>query len=283
MKKYNLSERRVCRLLQVRRSTKRYSTKSCSDDWLRKKLKKLSRKRIRFGYRQLCRMIRNEGFKVNHKRVYRIYREEGLGLKQRKSRKIRYIRNPRALLCSGVNEHWSLDFVSDALADGRRIRALNIVDNYSRECLASEVDTSLPSLRVIRALERIIKERGKPELLITDNGPEFRSKQFQSWCEANEIYLHYIEPGKPMQNGFVESFNGKLRNECLDANLFNTLSEARTTIQAWRNDYNTIRPHSSLGGLPPARFIKNLLTSSKDNPMGLSLEPILTNTNNLAA
>lgn len=283
MFEHNLSERRVCRLLGLDRNTKRYLNRAISDEKLRKRLRELARRRIRYGYRQLYRMLRNEGFLVNHKRVYRLYREEGLGLKQRKRKKIRYIRSGKALLCSKVNEHWSLDFVSDSLANGNKIRAINVLDNYSRECLAIKVDTSLPSLRVIRILEEIIKSRGKPELIICDNGPEFRSKHFQSWCEKKEIYLHYIEPGRPMQNGFIESFNGKFRNECLDTQLFISLTEAREEIEHWRKDYNEHRPHSSLGGLPPAIYGQNSSIRFSDSPMGLSEKTILTINNNLAA
>lgn len=190
---------------------------------------------------------------MNHKRVHRLYRLEGLSLR-RKSRKRRGGRVGRLMAARRINERWSMDFVSDALAGGTRFRAFTIVDDCSRENPAIEVDTSLTGARVVRVLDRIAEERGLPEVIVCDNGPEFISKAVDRWAYEHGVKLHFIQPGKPTQNAFIESFNGKFRDECLNEHWFLDLADARTKIEAWRREYNQERPHSSLGGLTPEEF-----------------------------
>lgn len=255
MSKHGLSERRACRIAKIHRST--YQHKRKIDDGnsvLRARMLEIAHERRRFGYRRLGIMLKREGYVVNHKKLYRLYREEGLAVKRRKGRK-RALGTRRPMLVPNVpNQRWSLDFVSDALTDGRRIRVLCIVDDYTREALATIVDTSISGFRVGRELSKLIMMRGKPMTIVSDNGTELTSHAILKWCQDNQIEWHYIAPGKPMQNGFVESFNGKLRDECLNEHLFSNLSEARQIIEKWRIDYNQNRPHTSLGGLTPHEY-----------------------------
>lgn len=202
-------------------------------------------------------MLRREGWQVNYKRTERLYKLENLSLRRKKGRKKRI--GVRLVLSkpSRPNQSWSMDFVSDSIASGRRFRALTIVDNFTRECPGIEVDHSLPGLRVARALDRIAARRGYPETIIVDNGPEFAGKDLDKWAYEHGVKLHFIQPGKPVQNAFIESFNGKIRDECLNQNYFRTLDEARLKIEAWRQDYNCDRPHSSLGDLTPKEFAES--------------------------
>jgi putative transposase len=219
-------------------------------------LKELAARRMRFGYRRLTAMLRREGMAANHKRVYRLYREEGLAMRIRARRRIRWrgpVTNPAT---SRPNERWSIDFLSDCVSTGRVIRMLTIVDDCTRECPAIEVDTSLGGLRVRRVLDRIARERGLPKAIVLDNGPEFRGRALAACSEQRGVRLEFIQPGKPVQNAFVESFNGRLRDECLNANWFISLSDARRKIESWRQDYNHQRPHSSLNYMPPAEFAR---------------------------
>jgi putative transposase len=254
---YPMSERHACRLVGLARSTKRYrSRKAGRDAALRTRLKELAAKRMRFGYRRLTAMLTREGMVANHKRVYRLYREEGLAMRIRARRRIRWrgpATNPAA---SRPNERWSMDFLSDCVSTGRVIRMLTIVDDCTRECPAIEVDTSLGGLRVRHVLDRIASERGLPEAIVLDNGPEFRGRALAAWSEQRGVRLEFIQPGKPVQNAFVESFNGRLRDECLNANWFTSLNDARRKIETWRRDYNEQRPHSSLAYMPPAEFAR---------------------------
>jgi putative transposase len=253
--KYGMSERHACRLLGLGRSTHRYRARKAERDLaLRQRLKELAAKRMRFGYRRLTAMLEREGKAANHKRVYRLYREEGLAMRIRQRRRIRgsgVAASPRA---NRRNQRWSMDFVSDCVGTGKVIRMLTIVDDCTRECPAIEVDTSLGGLRVRRVLDRIASERGLPEAIVVDNGPEFRGRALAAWSEERRVRLEFIQPGKPVQNAYVESFNGRLRDECLNANWFTSLSDARRKIETWRQDYNQQRPHSSLNYLPPAEF-----------------------------
>jgi putative transposase len=211
---------------------------------------------MRFGYRRLTALLVRAGILVNHKRVYRLYCEEGLGMRIRQRRRIRWNGAAVSPAASRPNERWSIDFVSDCVSTGQVIRLLTVVDDYTRECPVIEVDTSLGGLRVCRVLERISKERGLPEAIVLDNGPEFRSRALTAWSEQRGVRLEFIQPGKPVQNAYVESFNGRLRDECLNANWFLTLTDARQKIESWRHDYNEQRPHSSLNYLSPAQFAK---------------------------
>lgn len=250
-----MSERHACRLLGLARSTHRYlSRKAERDGALRTQLKEVAAKRMRFGYRRLTALLVRAGIIVNHKRVYRLYREEGLAMRIRQRRRIRWSGVAVSPAASRVNERWSMDFVSDCVSTGQVIRMLTIVDDYTRECPAIEVDTSLGGLRVCRVLERISSERGLPEAIVLDNGPEFRSRALTAWSEERGVRLEFIQPGKPVQNAYVESFNGRLRDECLNANWFLTLKDARQKVEMWRQDYNEQRPHSSLNYLAPAEF-----------------------------
>lgn len=250
-----MSERHACRLLELARSTHRYQGRKRERDGpLRERLKELAGKRMRFGYRRLTALLMREGIRANHKRVYRLYREEALAMRIRQRRRIRWngaIARPEA---GRKNERWSMDFVSDSVNTGRVIRMLTLVDDYTRECPAIEVDSSLGGMRVRRVLDRIAGERGLPEAIVVDNGPEFRGRAMAAWSEERGVRLEFIQPGKPVQNAYVESFNGRLRDECLNANWFTSLNDARRKIETWRQDYNQQRPHSSLGYLPPAEF-----------------------------
>lgn len=201
--------------------------------------------------------LRQDGIAVNHKRVYRLYCEEGLRLRRRRRRKL-VAAAPRERLPepTQMNERWSMDFVSDELADGRALRFLNVLDDHSRECLRIEADRSLPAARVIEVLDGLAETRGLPQVIVVDNGPEFASKALHQWALGNGVTLHFIDPGKPVQNAFIESFNGKFRNECLDANVFEDVEDAKRTSEGWRRHYNEERPHSALGHRPPAEFAK---------------------------
>ena len=253
---HEASERRACRLVGMGRSTHRYQqVRNEKREELRERIRQLARERQRFGYRRLTALLRKEGWQVNAKCVWRICREEGLAVRKHRRRKIRRELIP-AMPVTRPNQRWAMDYVSDSLASGRKIRTLTIVDTYTRECLAMEVDTSLPGQRVRRVLERLATQRLRPEEIRVDNGPEFLSRAVASWCEENRLRLWHIQPGKPMQNGHIESFNGRLRDECLNANWFTSLSDARKRIEAWRNDYNENRPHSALNYRTPAEFAR---------------------------
>ena len=257
---YQISERHACRLLGLGRSTHRYRTRRNERDAaLRARLKELAGKRMRFGYRRLTAMLLREGMPANHKRVYRLYREEGLAMRIRQRRRIRGTGAVSRAVATRANQRWSIDFVSDCVSTGRVIRMLTVVDDYTRECPAIEVDTSLGGLRVRRVLDRIASERGRPEAIVLDNGPEFRGRALAAWSEERGVRLEFIQPGKPAQNAFAESFNGRLRDECLNANWFTSLGDARKKIEDWRQDYNQERPHSSLNYLPPAEFARQQL------------------------
>ena len=227
-------------------------------DWveLRQRLLALAAERKRFGYQRLHVLLRREGFTVNVKRIYRLYKEEGLSVRKRIRKRLKGCPRKDLQTPTRPGEQWAMDFTSDALADGRTLRTLNVVDTFTRECLAIEVDTSLPGQRVARVLDRIIHERGRPEVVVTDNGPEFTSRFFDQWCYQRRIRHHFIQPGKPTQNPFVESFNGKFRDHCLNQHWFSSLIDARLTIETWRQHYNEVRPHRSLNRRPHAVFAR---------------------------
>ena len=248
-----VSERRACKLLEMDRSSYRYEPQPDRNAVLRQELIELARQKPRYGYRRLGVLLGRRGYHANHKRLYRIYCQEHLAVRRLKRKRLARLPIPVAML-SRANQEWSMDFVMDGLATGRAVRMLTMVDNYTRECLAIEVDSCLSSQRVTRVLEWVIEQRGAPEAIRCDNGPEFTSRHFLAWCEQRRIGLVHIQPGRPMQNGHVESFNGRLRDECLNANWFATLADARTKIEAWREDYNMQRPHSSLDYQTPRAF-----------------------------
>jgi putative transposase len=254
---YQISERHACRLMGLGRSTHRYrGRKAERDRSLRTRLKELAAKRMRFGYRRLTAMLVREGMLANHKRVYRLYREEELAMRIRQRRRIGWSGAVTSPAAAKPNERWSMDFVSDCVSAGTVIRMLTIVDDCTRKCPAIEVDTSLGGLRVRRVLDRIASERGLPEAIVVDKGPEFRGRVLTAWSEERGVRLEFIQPGKPTQNAYIESFNGRLRDECLNANWFTSLSNARRKIETWRQHYNQQRPHSSLNYLPPAEFAR---------------------------
>ena len=255
MQQHGISERRACRLTGLARSTQRRKRRVVADDRVAKRLKELARQRQRFGYRRLTALLRREGQQVNHKRIYRLYRDLGLAMRRRKRKRSAYrlASSEKTFLRKG-NQRWAMDFLADTLAFGRTFRMLTIVDEHTRECLAIEADTSLPGLRVIRMLEQLALTRGLPEEIHVDHGPEFVSRALRAWCEERRVLLRYIEPGRPMQNGPIESFNGRFRDECLNANWFLSLPRARVAIESWRQDYNEVRPHSALRYQTPNEF-----------------------------
>lgn len=225
---------------------------------MRHRLRTLAQERPRFGYRRVHVLLRREGYRVNHKRVHRLYREEGLGVQRRKRKRVAERRGPSPTIAMVPNECWGLDFMSDALATGRRFRTLGVIDTCTREALAIEVDTSLPSARVVRVLDQLITERGCPTEIVLDNGPELISRPLDQWADQHAIALGFIEPGKPEQNAVMESFNGRFRDECLNSYWFTSLADARQIIEAWRLDYNQVRPHSSLNYATPSEVYQQL-------------------------
>ena len=236
---------------------------------MRQRLKELALERRRFGYRRLHILLRREGIMLKRKKLYRLYREERLTVRKRGGRKRALGTRAPMAMPQGANQRWSLDFVSDALASSRKFRILAVVDDFSRECLALIVDNSLSGIRVARELDRIVQRRGPPCMVVNDNGTELTSRAILSWQEERGVEWHYIAPGKPTQNGFIESFNGRLRDECLNEHLFSNLAHAREIIEAWKIDYNTRRPHTSLGGLTPTEFAARPLEGNNPNRLSL--------------
>ena len=248
---HSFSQRRACQLTQCNRKTARHRSKPEDDATLRERLRELAQSKKCWGYRMLCGALRLEGWKLNPKRAYRLYKEEKLELRPKHRKRLKSEKRGRATAPQAINEVWTMDFTSDRLCDGRSFRTLNLIDIFTRRCLGIEIDTSLSSERVVRSLDQVTEQFGKPKLLQIDNGPEFRGKPLDIWAKKNEVELHFIDRGKPTQNGHIESFNGRFRQECLDQEWFTSLKEARLLIEKWRQDYNSVRPHSSLGYLPP--------------------------------
>ena len=250
--RFALSERRACRVIGIGRSTARYRSHPRVDEAsICQRLCALAAERPRFGYRRLHVLLRREGVQINHKRVARLYRAEGLAVRRRRRKRVARARHHQPLTPTHPNEQWAADFVSDALAWGRAIRLFAVVDVCTREALAIEVDTSLPGVRVVRVLEQLTAARGCPGEVVLDNGPELTGKALDEWAYAHHVHLHFIDPGQPVQNAVIESFNGRLRDECLNQHWFVSLADARQIIEAWRLDYNDARPHSALGYRTP--------------------------------
>jgi putative transposase len=276
LEQYQASERRVCGLLSLAVSSYRYQARG-SDGAVRDKVVQLAREKPRYGYRRLHVLLRREGEAINHKRLYRIYREAGLCLRRKKRKHCMRISAPLRHYTT-ANQEWALDFVHDVIAAGRTIRVLSVLDAYTRECLTLEVDTSFASRRVTRALEDAIVNYGKPAAIRCDNGPELTSRHFLAWCLEQQIELVHIQPGKPTQNAHVESFNARLREECLRVNWFRNLFDARGKITSWRREYNEARPHSGLNYRTPAEFAalsygKHAGCARLENAVGVSQFP----------
>ena len=255
---YSVSERRVCSAMAVDRSTIRHESKRPDDAELRDQVKQIASERRRFGYRRIHVLLEREGIHFNLKKLRRIYSEDKLQVKRRGGRK-RALGTRRPMeVPAAVNVRWSLDFVSDAFTDGRWFRILAVVDDFTRENLALIADTSLSGARVVRELQTLCEQRGHPKTIVSDNGTKLTSTAVLKWVKETEIDWHYIQPGQPAQNAFIESFNGRLRDKCLNETLFSSLRDARYELSRWRDDYNQVRPHSALGNLSPAEFVKQL-------------------------
>ena len=265
-----LSERRACSIVKADRKMVRYKSRRPPDTELRARLRELANERKRFGYRRLFILLRREGEASGINRIHRLYREEGLTVRKRRARRPAIGTRAPIVVEEKANARWSLDFVHDQFASGRRFRVLNIVDDVTRECLAAIPDTSISGRRVARELTPLIAWRGKPGLIVSDNGTEFTSNAMFAWQREHKVAWHLIAPGKPMQNGFCESFNGRMRDELLNESLFLGLDHARAKIARWLDDYNQRRPHSSLGYLTPAahaaRSLRNTRSAAQPRP-----------------
>jgi putative transposase len=262
----------------ISRTTCQYKAKPKNDSELQDALTALTTKHVAIGYWQCCYRLWNKGHCWNHKRIYRVYTDMKLNIRRRAKKRLPERVKQALMVPSAPNQVWSIDFMSDSLTDGRKFRLLNIIDDFNRESLAVEVDTSLPSLRVIRVLERLVAQRGKPANIRCDNGPEFISHKLEQWCTDKKITLQFIQPGKPMQNAYIERKNGSMRRELLNAYLFNSLAEVRCLSEEWRLDYNEERPHKSLGYQSPLRYADQYYKSSADVQ---SLYPQTANENHL--
>jgi len=251
---HHLSERRACRIAGLSRSVSQYKPRRVEPVGLRKRIVELAGERPRFGYPRIHILLAREGFVFNRKRIHRIYCDEKLQIRGRRRRRKCAAGAPRQAIAlpTRAHERWSMDFMRDSLATGKAFRTLNVVDDYSRKCVAIEVDLSLPGERVARVLDQAASQNGWPQTIVVDNGPEFASKVLDQWAWDRGVKLHFIDPGKPVQNAFIESFNGKFREECLSQNWFRNLEHARREIASWRADYNDVRPHKSLGWKTPA-------------------------------
>jgi putative transposase len=262
---YQVSERRACKVAKVHRSLFRYQSQADDQAFLRKRIREIAAVRVRYGYLRIHVLLRREGWHVNHKRVYRLYCLEGLHLRHKRPRRhVSAAHRVERPLAGQPNESWSMDFVSDALFDGRRLRALTVIDNFTRESLAIEVDQGITGKQVVAVLEQVSQPRGLPERIFLDNGPEFVSKALDLWAYEHGVTLDFSRPGKPTDNAMIESFNGRFRDECLNVNWFLSLEDAKSKIEAWRLDYNDSRPHSSLGDQTPREFARCHLAKLPD-------------------
>jgi putative transposase len=270
---FEMSERRACAVISVDRTMIRYRSIRPDDSALRDRLRGLAQERRRFGYRRLFILLRRDGEPSGITRIYRLYREEGLTVRKRRTRRKAIGMRAPILVEARPNARWSLDFVHDQLDNGRRFRVLNIVDDVTRECLASVPDTSISGVRVARELTTLLARRGKPEMIVSDNGTELTSNAVLKWAQDHGLQWHYIAPGRPMQNGFVESFNGRMRDELLNETVFTSMAQARAVIAAWVADYNTARPHSALGYQTPAAHAAKLKAMGPLSPPLRGSEP----------
>ena len=254
---FQISERRACAVLRFGRSSHRYRSRGDPQLFLRMRLRDLAQSRVFYGYRRLHILLLRDGWRINHKRTYRLYTEENLTMRTKRPRRRRSaVQRLARPMATAPNQCWSMDFVADALADGRRFRALTIVDHFSRESVGIEVGASLTGQHVVEVLRRLNRLNRRPQWITVDNGSEFISKALDQWAHWHKVQLDFIRPGKPVENAYIESFNGRFRQECLNANWFTSLEDARMTIEAWRQEYNAQRPHSALGGLSPQEFLR---------------------------
>jgi putative transposase len=256
--RHQLSEKRACGLIGITRWINRYQSRRDAQSELRMRLRDLAGSRVRYGYRRLTVMLRREGWTVNAKRIYRLYREEGLQMRTAKrAKRASHTRVPPPLPVR-ANQRWSMDFVSDRFFDGRWFRILTVVDQYTRECLCTYADRSQTGEKVVEQMKRLVKLRGTPESITTDNGGEFAGQAMDAWAHQAGVKLDFIRPGRPVQNGYIESFNGRLRDECLNGEIFFSLTDARQKLEHWRRDYNERRPHTALGDRTPEEFVRAL-------------------------
>ena len=258
VRQHEVSERRACLIVGADRSTVRYRSRRPDDASLRLRLRELAAERRRFGYRRLHVLLRREGETLNRKKTQRLYREEGLSVRRRRGRKRAIGTRAPILVEVRPNARWSIDFVHDQLANGRRLRILNVLDDVTKECLAAVADTSISGKRVARELSALVARRGKPALIVSDHGTEFTSNAMLAWAEEARVEWHFIAPGKPMQNGICEAFNGRMRDEFLNETLFRDLDHARSALARWVADYNGSRPHSALGYATPVAYAASL-------------------------
>ena len=267
---YAISGRRACGLLILSRGTYHYRSHAKDRSALKIRLKDLAMSRVRFGYRRLLVLLKREGWPVGKKLVYRLYAELGLQVRTKRRKKLASAKRVPQLAATGSNQRWSMDFVTDRLDNGRYFRTLTVVDQYTRECPVLAADYSLTAAKVIHALDRAATQRGYPQSITVDNGSEFTSRVMDSWAYRHQVRLDYIRPGKPTENGYIESFNGKLRDECLNTELFWSIEDARAKLEKWRLDYNLRRPHSALGNLPPAAFAQGAARANKQPKLELA-------------
>jgi putative transposase len=255
---YRVSERRACLVLPFDRSTHRYRSTRPDQAPLRKRITEIATTRVRYGYKRIHVLLRREDWHVNHKRVYRLYQEEGLNLRRKRPRRhVTAVRRERRPSATVMNDARSMDLVSDSLFNGRRFRVLTLVDDFSRECLLVHVDQGILGGDVAERLDQVAEERGAPRVIRVDNGPEFVSRALDLWAYQRGVKLDFSRPGKPTDNAMIESFNGSFRDECLNTNWFLSLDDARGKIEAWRSEYSDFRPHSSLGDLTPSAFARS--------------------------
>jgi putative transposase len=259
---------RACGLIGISRSVYGYRSRRPVIAGLGERIAEIAGEKRRYGYRRIYLLLRRQGWRVNRKRIYRLYREAGLAVRRRKRKRIGLFERKPLAKPSAVNRSWSMDFVSDCLCDGRKLRCLTIVDDYSRECPAIEVDTSITGRRVAAVLDRLADLRGLPLSITVDHGPEFEGQVLDEWAYRNGVQLNFIRPGKPVENAYIESFNGRFRDECLNEHWFLTMAHARRVIEAWRIEYNTERPHSSLGDLTPEEFAATVNAGPSPRPSG---------------
>ncbi len=262
VKTYPVSVRRSCGLMRIRRSSFYYQAVPRDDEPLRVAIRTVAQKRRRWGSPRVVVQLHRDGWKDNHKRIERLYRAEGLQVRRRNRKRISRGEREPLEQPRGMNQLWAMDFVNDAMINGRKLKVLGIIDCFNRECLALLPDTSIAGVRVARTLEELGASRGYPGQIMMDNGPEFTGSALDAWAYSREVKLHFIQPGKPSQNGYIESFNGKFRDECLNESWFLNLPDARSVIEAWRRDYNECRPHSALDNLTPVEFAERQAAAS---------------------